>query len=155
MDRKNFQLLIADVEALVAEKKMREARTLLEATSVPAQPGWHHVLARVCLELGDLEQAVQHGTKAVGLAPRNSNYRALLAACLYAASELQPLALDVAEIEATRALEIDPQTPTADNTLGLVFLAQGRRHEARKCFERAIKNAPSDPAAQSNLARCA
>jgi Flp pilus assembly protein TadD len=155
MDRRGFQDLIDRVQALYAAGKLHEARKALESTPVKGQPGWHFVLARICLDLDDVVYAVHYGTKAVSLAPQNADYRALLAVCLYAASKEEPVALDVAEIEAARALEIDPQTPTADNTLGLVLLAQGRRVEARACFERAVEKAPSDPAPIHNLKLCA
>ncbi len=152
--RSTFTALIAEVEAKVAAGALADARALMLKTPFKAQPGWHHVLARLCIALDDVDAAVHHAVKAVALAPSHPSYRAQLAAALYLAAAKVPVALDMAEMEAERALALDPATPTAENTLGLVRLAQGRKADARACFERALAQQPNDQTARHNLALC-
>ena len=154
-DRDAFTKLIGQVDTLVASGDRQGARAALLKTPFKAQPGWHHVLSRLSLDVDDVDAAVHHAVKAVALAPSNPHYRAQLAAALYVAAGRVPEALDVAEMEAERALSIDPATPTAENTLGLVRLAQGRKDEARTYFQRALDKRPNDPAAAHNLSLCA
>ena len=124
-----FLSLLSRVQSLMERGDTTAARGEMLKSPFDKQPGWHHVLARLCIELDDVESAVRHAIRAVSLAPHNPHYRAQLAVAFYLAAksliaESVPFALEAAEIEAEHALSLDPNTPTAANTLGLVRAAQ-------------------------------
>ncbi|HRR27485.1 MAG TPA: tetratricopeptide repeat protein, partial [Acidobacteriota bacterium] len=52
-----------------------------------------------------------------------------------------------------KARNLAPQIPEIHNNLGLAYLAVDRRHEARQCFEFALRLRPDYKNARENLLR--
>ncbi len=74
-------------------------------------------------------------TLAIRLDPRNALYHQLLGT-LYLYGQDYP----AAERATLHALELDPNLAESHNNLGLVYLAQGRPHEAAARFRKALDN---------------
>lgn len=58
---------------------------------------------------------------------------------------------DRAKAMFTKSLELQPGYAPALNNLGLVFVAEGCREEAKYCFEKALQADPLLDAAKSNM----
>ncbi|MCX7598214.1 MAG: tetratricopeptide repeat protein [Armatimonadetes bacterium] len=91
-------------------------------------------------------EAVRHMEKAVNLAPRDPEVRALLARAYLVADRL-----DEALVEAEDALKLDPNNHTALNVIGAVYYYRGDLASAAAYFERAAKVNPNHAQTYINL----
>ena len=61
--------------------------------------------------------------------------------------------MDEAELAGRRAVQIEPENPSARNNLGLVFMETGRPSEAEDSFREGLRLAPDHPDLHANLAQ--
>jgi predicted O-linked N-acetylglucosamine transferase (SPINDLY family) len=95
----------------------------------------------------DLQQAIEHLTRATELAPDNAIAFAHLGTMLNDAGRFRE-----AIPALSRAAELDPNDAVALTNLGCSYRSLGRLDEALDCFTRAVRLDPTQPAIQSNLA---
>ncbi len=99
---------------------------------------------------GDMDNAVPFLRQAIEYMPEKIELRMYLGAALMKVNRLED-----AEVQLTRATEIDGASADAAYLLGVVIAKQGRLREAHSMFHVAILNDPNHEKAQSALAKTA
>ena len=97
----------------------------------PEQPEAHHRLAVLCDQYGRHDEAANHYLHALRLAPDDAQLM-----CDYGYSRYLQGDLLLAERFLRQSVQLNPNSPRAQNNLGLVLLRQGRESEALAAFAR-------------------
>jgi Flp pilus assembly protein TadD len=108
---------------------------------------WQH--ARALIDLGRDAEAAQELRRLIASDPDDPSYAAWLALCLV---DDEP---DQAEVEASRAVSLDPSSPLAFEALARARWGRGDYGGALDAATTLVELAPHDPRAFALLARCA
>ncbi|MDX1570660.1 MAG: tetratricopeptide repeat protein [Xanthomonadales bacterium] len=119
-------------------------RQILE--NEPDRDDVHHLMAVLCHEKKDLDQALEHAEKAIDLNGDEAHYHQTLAGILHARGDLAG-----ARSNLERAVEIDPNLAEARNTLGYLLFRLGEPDAAEQQLRLALKIEPESARAMTNL----
>ncbi len=137
-------------EVLIKDKKLREARQVLDAAraDLGEDPEMLLHIGRLYLNLSDHETGQRMLRRAIELRPDEAAAWSALGEALGARGDL-----DGAEKAIRKALSLEPRHALALNNMGMVHLGRGRRAEAIKAFAAALEVDPTLRQAQLNLER--
>jgi tetratricopeptide (TPR) repeat protein len=125
------------------------AEYLLAADYDPANPAWQTQIGIAQAKLGDLVAALKSYQHATELAPEDSRYWQLLAAfCAENNVNLDDIGLPAAE----KAVELAPDDPAAQDSLGWTYFASGRYANAEKILSDVNERFPEYLPAHIHLA---
>src|SRR5262249_23735443 len=120
------------------------AKALALALAEPTSEHYRAV-AEIYSRLGIVDDAFKYIPKAMAVDPESANFEAR--ARLWRDSGFPEVGL----ADARMATDLDPQSPTAHNTLGTIFQAIGRNVEARHAYETALTLDPHAAYVLNNL----
>ena len=136
--------LVADVRRKMAAEDVVGCETLIARE--PDYADLRNDAARLYLELGQPQRALNHFAVVRRLQPQSATARYNVAVTLEALGRTADAAR---EYEA--AVQFDPSYSSAHNNLGSLRVAEGRVEEARAHYERAVATGPSNAEARNNL----
>src|SRR5258706_1091479 len=163
------------------ERRFPKAEADFMALMQANDPRGLHGIMESKVNQGQWPQAIKFADDQLRQAPDRDDYRLVLAKVYFRAGKYAELAAEyqklivknpksadlyirLGEAKVTagdakgaveayqKAKEIDPADPVPSLDLAILYDNQGRRDEARKCYEDALKIRPDDPTALNNLA---
>jgi len=138
------QLIYAQLLSQQSPAALAEAELCLRMA--PNSPVPHCLLGRIRHELGELQPAIEHYTRAIALDPPPATYSNRGFAHFQLGHYPEALADYEAEIR------LNPHDAVVHNNRGRLFHLQGRYAEARHDYEAAMQRDPYHPNAYKNLA---
>jgi len=103
-------------------------------------------LGNVCLQKGQVDEAIAHFQKALEIKPNYAITHYNLGVSFYLLGRI-----DEALPQYEKAVELKPDYAEAHNNLGLIFFQQGRLDEALPQYEKAVELKPDYAEAHNNL----
>lgn len=136
----------ADVHIQNGEPEKAEKLLLNELGSLTTTPEINFALGRVYESKRDYEQAKSYFKKAIDQDTENKDYYIRLADCQNNSGEYASACRNL-----EKAIELEPDNYHAINSLGLIFLGQGKFADAEKQFLRVLKYGDNKSVAHVNL----
>jgi tetratricopeptide (TPR) repeat protein len=113
----------------------------------PRHPGVYSIAGVTCMELHQLDPAIDYLRRAAELDPNRADFATLYAKAL-SMSELHGEALDAAD----RAIALCPDDPMTLDTLGMICIRAQAHEKATIVFRRAVALSPANAQCRFNLA---
>ncbi len=149
-DPRNFRLRVAEAQALMLLSKNQEAIEILDvaAAEKPSDAIPHVFLGRAHLDLGNFEIARDEFEIAAGLEEDRIEVLNLLGFARAALGDVDG-AIEALE----NAVEVDPNSWSANLKLGTLLTEAGRWPEARTAFQTALARNPYSPVVLTEIGR--